>query len=126
MTADTVLVVEDEPRLCAFIAGALREEGYTVLDASNGEDAVRIVRGHAGPIHLLLTDVIMQGMNGRELSKIVREIRQNVPVLFMSGSPDDALLRDGIEAASARLLLKPFSLEALTVAIRDALQRSTG
>ena len=68
----------------------------------------------------------MPGMSGRALSEIVLAIRQNVQVLFMSGSPDDALLRHGIEGSSARLLLKPFSFETLNVAIRDALQRSTG
>jgi signal transduction histidine kinase/CheY-like chemotaxis protein len=119
--SETLLLVEDDARVATFIAGALRSHGYTVLEASNAGEAIEIVREHYAPIHLLLTDVVMPGMNGRELSEIVVGMRREMRVLFMSGYSDDAVLRHGIETANARFLPKPFSIDTLTQKIREAL-----
>jgi two-component system cell cycle sensor histidine kinase/response regulator CckA len=119
--SETVLLVDDEPRLATLIAGALRAQGYTVLEAANGQEALDIVRTNHTPIHLLLTDVFMPGMNGRELSELVVGIRCQTRVLFMSGYSDDAVLRQGIETSSAHFLQKPFSIGTLTTKIREAL-----
>jgi signal transduction histidine kinase/CheY-like chemotaxis protein len=119
--SETVLLVEDEPRVATFIAGALRAHGYTVLEADGAQQALQIVRTNDVPIHLLLTDVVMPGMNGRQLSEVVVGLRNETRVLFMSGYSDDAVLRHGIETASAHFLQKPFSIGALTGKIREAL-----
>jgi signal transduction histidine kinase/ActR/RegA family two-component response regulator len=124
--SETVLLVEDEALVGTFITGALRARGYTVLEAANGEQALEIVRASAAPIHLLLTDVVMPGMNGRELSEIVVGLRCNTRVLFMSGYSDDAVLLYGIETASAHFLQKPFSIDALTAKIRETLVTGSG
>jgi DNA-binding response OmpR family regulator len=116
-----VLLVEDETSVGTFIAGALRSHGYTVLEAANGEEALEIVRAALAPIHLLLTDVVMPGINGRELSEIVVRLQCNTRVLFMSGYSGDAVLRHGIETSGAHFLQKPFSIDALTRKIRETL-----
>jgi signal transduction histidine kinase/ActR/RegA family two-component response regulator len=124
--SETVLLVEDEALVGTFITGALRAHGYTVLEAANAEQALEIVRATPAPIHLLLTDVVMPGMNGRELSEIVVSMRCNTRVLFMSGYSDDAVLLHGVETASAHFLQKPFSIDVLTSRIRETLGTDSG
>jgi signal transduction histidine kinase/CheY-like chemotaxis protein len=119
--SETVLLAEDEPLVAALIVNALRKAGYTVLEASRGEPALAIVRAHTGVIDLLLTDVVMPGMNGRELAELVKSIRPETRVLYMSGYSDDAMLRRGIETASAHFIQKPFSMDALKMKIRETL-----
>jgi len=80
-----ILVVDDEVAVRALIANVLRKEGYQVLDASNGQHALEILKVHAGPVHLLLTDFVMPGMNGIELATAVRNERQGTTVLVISG-----------------------------------------
>jgi signal transduction histidine kinase/ActR/RegA family two-component response regulator len=121
---ETVLLVEDEQRVATFLATALRKAGYTVLEAMRADQALEIVRSHAAPIDLLLTDVVMPGMNGRELADRVRQLRRETRVVYMSGYSDDAILRHGVQTATAHFIQKPFSLEALTAKIREALSRS--
>jgi CheY-like chemotaxis protein len=116
-----VLLAEDEPLVAALIANALRKAGYTVLEARRGEPALEIVRAHAGVIDLLLTDVVMPGMNGRELADLIKTIRPETRVLYMSGYSDDAMLRRGVETASAHFIQKPFSMEALKIKLRETL-----
>ena len=118
---ETVLLVEDDQRVNTLIGSVLRRSGYTVLDALHGEAALEIARTHDGPIHLLLADVVMPGMNGRELSEQVTAARTETRVLFMSGYPDDAVVRQGIQTASVHFIQKPFSMEALVAKIRAAL-----
>jgi len=120
--SETVLLVEDEARVGTLIAGALRTEGYTVLEAAEAEQALDIVRAHGAPIHLLLTDVVMPGMNGRQLSDIVLGLRHETRVLFMSGYPDDAVLRYGVETSGTQFLQKPFSIDTLRARVRETLQ----
>ena len=118
---ETILLVEDDPGVNALIGSVLRHSGYTVLDAEDGEAALEIVRTYDGRIHLLLADVVMPGMNGREVSEHVTAARPGTAVLFMSGYPDDEIVRQGIRTASVHFIQKPFSMDALAEKIRAAL-----
>jgi two-component system cell cycle sensor histidine kinase/response regulator CckA len=119
---ETVLMVEDDFGVSKLISSSLRKSGYTVLEAIHGDQALEIVRHHHGSIHLLLTDVVMPGMNGRVLSERVAAIRPETRVLFMSGYSDDAVLRHGIQMASSQFIQKPFSIDELTLKIQEALK----
>jgi len=118
---ETILLVEDDPAVRRMAAEVLREEGYKVLVAPSGADALRLAAGHDGQIDLLLTDVVMPGLTGPEL---VREFLPHFPhvrVLYMSGYTDDALGNHGLRGESARILQKPFTHETFRRAIREAL-----
>ena len=122
--SETVLLAEDDERLNVLIGSTLRQAGYTVLAATHGEEALRIARTHTSPIHLLLTDVVMPGINGRVLSEKLKMFRPDTTILFMSGYSDDAVLRHGVETASAQFIQKPFSMDALMVKMRETLLQS--
>ena len=100
---------------------SLRKRGYRVLAASNGFDALRVGEGHGGPIDLLLTDVVMPKMNGKELATQLRSRRREVRVLYMSGYSDDVIEHHGVLQEGAGFLPKPFTLEALTQKVRAVL-----
>jgi signal transduction histidine kinase/CheY-like chemotaxis protein len=119
--SETILLVEDEPQVAELVTRALRKSGYTVLRASRGGEALEMVRTSDTRIDLLLTDIVMPGMNGRELADRVRQMRPEMPVLYMSGYSDDAILRHGVEAATMQFIGKPFSIKALTSKIREVL-----
>lgn len=119
--SETVLLVEDDDRVRTLVANLLRNSGYTVLVASQGDQAMEIAGRHAGPIQLLLTDVVMPGMSGRQLAERLTGERPDTRVLYMSGYSDDAVLRHGVRSAGTHFIQKPFSMEALAVAIREAL-----
>jgi PAS domain S-box-containing protein len=119
--SETVLVVEDETGVRMVAVSNLRRAGYQVVAASNAEEALAIAESHPTPIHLVVTDVLMPGMNGTTLaSQIVRRI-PGIRVLFMSGHADDALLHYGVLEEGAAFLEKPFTREALTRLVREAL-----
>jgi signal transduction histidine kinase/CheY-like chemotaxis protein len=119
--SETVLLVEDETHVATLIGAALRKSGYTILQATQGAQALEIVRTYQGQIDLLLTDVVMPGMNGRELADHVKLIRGETRVLYMSGYSDDAILRHGVQTNSAHFIQKPFSMDKLTLKLRQAL-----
>ena len=114
---ETILVVEDEPAILAMAGTLLRQQGYRVLSAAAPGEAVRLAENHPGPIGLLLTDVILPEMNGRDLADTLRAIRPGLRTLFMSGF--DAGPTDG--HGGARYLQKPFSMKALAESVREAL-----
>jgi PAS domain S-box-containing protein len=120
---ETILVVEDEANLRRLTRQFLENRGYTVLDAADGAGAVEICVAHQGTIHLLLTDVIMPGMNGRELAKRVSEIRPNTKVLYMSGYTENAIGHNGTLDKGITLLQKPFTLQALQAKVREVLDQ---
>jgi CheY-like chemotaxis protein len=99
--------------------------GYTVLEAPDGAAALKLAEAHAEPIHLLLTDVVMPEMGGGELAARLARARPDVRVLYMSGYPDDAVVRHGILEAQTSFLQKPFSLEGLARRVRDVLDGKT-
>jgi CheY-like chemotaxis protein len=110
---ETILLAEDESMVRALTRENLRVCGYQVLEAANGEDALRLSREYKGEIHLLLTDVVMPRMSGRELAERVTEGRTGLPVLYMSGFTDDAIVHHGVLEPGTEFLEKPFTLNAL-------------
>lgn len=118
---ETLLLVEDEDAVRSIILRVLRNAGYTVLDASGGREAIRIAAAHAGPIHLLITDVIMPEMGGRQLVEHLIAVRPSLKVLYLSGHTDDAVIRHGVLEADVAFLQKPFTIEALTNKVRELL-----
>jgi signal transduction histidine kinase/CheY-like chemotaxis protein len=121
---ETLLVVEDELTVRTLLVNTLRKNGYVVLDAANGNDALEVARRHAGPIHLLLTDVVMPGMGGGVLWQILSSLRPETKVMFMTGHTDDAVVRHGIDVAAVSFLQKPFSLDTLGRELRRTLDEN--
>jgi len=122
---ETILVVEDEANLRYLARQFLEKQGYTVIEAADGAVAMQIAVAHEGVIHLLLTDVIMPGMNGRELAQRISEIRPNVKVLYMSGYTENVVGQDGTLEAGVRLLQKPFNLRDLKTKVREVLDTTS-
>jgi two-component system cell cycle sensor histidine kinase/response regulator CckA len=122
--SETLLVVEDEPRLLRACAAILKPLGYTVLAAALPSEALRVAAAHEGPIHLLLTDVIMPEMNGRELADTLVAARPGLRRLYMSGYATGVLSERGIADGNVRLLHKPFAPDALARAVRAALDET--
>jgi DNA-binding response OmpR family regulator len=118
---ETILLVEDETNLRYLARQFLEKQGYRVIDAADGAVAMQIAVAHEGVIHLLLTDVIMPGMNGRELAQRISEIRPNVKILYMSGYTENVIGRNGTLDAGVRLLQKPFTLHDLKSKVREVL-----
>src|SRR5215469_746076 len=118
---ETILLVEDEANLRYLARQYLEKQGYKVIEAADGAVAMQIAVAHEGIIHLLLTDVIMPGMNGRELAQRISEIRPNVKVLYMSGYTENVIGHDGTLEAGVRLLQKPFNLRDLKSKVREVL-----
>jgi two-component system cell cycle sensor histidine kinase/response regulator CckA len=109
----TLLLVEDEPALRTLVVTMLEEEGYAVLQAGNGMDAIAVAERHHGEIDLLLTDVVMPRLSGPELAQQLQTIRPGIEVLFMSGYNDSRLVNRGVERSKANLLVKPFTPDQL-------------
>lgn len=119
---ETVLVAEDDQAVRAFIHMVLDECGYTVLIAANGEEALEISARYHGRIHLLLTDVVLSGINGRLLAERLQAQRDELKVLYMSGYTDNAIVHQGILDSSIAFLRKPFTADALRNKVRDVLE----
>ena len=120
---ETILLVEDESNLRRLVHQYLANQGYTVLEAADGAAAIEVSNAHLGPIHLLLTDVILPGMNGRELAHRLYKLRPETRVLYMSGYSQNAIAHDGILEEGITLLQKPFTLPALKAKVREKLSR---
>jgi PAS domain S-box-containing protein len=118
---ETILLVEDEEMIRKAAREILEANGYRVLDASGGEEALMISRLHKAPIQLLMTDVVMPRMNGRELAERLGLLRPNLKVLYMSGYTDDAIVHHGVLDAGIAFLEKPFTAQALTHRVRELL-----
>lgn len=118
---ETILLVEDENNLRRLARQYLENQGYKILEAEDGAAALQIVDGHKGVIDLLLTDVIMPGMNGRELAVHITKLLPEVRVLYMSGYTENAVGHDGTLDVGINLLQKPFSLPALKDRVREVL-----
>ena len=119
--SETLLVVEDEEGVRFLVCDCLRMNGYTVLEAGHGEEALRIAGEHAGEISLMLTDVTMPGMNGRELAERMAALRPGMKVLYMSGCAETVVCRKGVLEPGAPFLQKPFGPPDLGRKVRDVL-----
>lgn len=120
---ETVLLVENAEPLRALAKEFLKSNGYAVMEADNGNEALRIARAFGGTIDLLLTDVIMPGMGGKQLAERLTAVRPATKVLYMSGYPDDALAQSGSPGKGTVFLEKPFTRETLLRRVRQALDQ---
>jgi PAS domain S-box-containing protein len=118
---ETILLVEDETNLRYLARQFLEKQGYRVIEAPDGIIAMKMAAAHEGTIHLLLTDVIMPGMNGRELAQRLAELRPDTKILYMSGYTENVIGRNGTLDAGIRLLQKPFTLRDLKNTVREVL-----
>lgn len=121
----TILVIDDEPLVQGFLYDILTRDGYTVLEGHHADHALQLCRQHSGPIHLLLTDIHMPDMNGRELAVRMRALRPRLRVLYIS-SDEDGLPTTGLDSKEdSAFLLKPFSLDTLRSKVREVLGSSS-
>jgi hypothetical protein len=119
---ETVLLVEDEEVVRTLVREVLQRNGYQMLVARDGQEALQLSAGHDGPIHLLLTDVVMSRMSGRELVQRLCPLRPEMRVLFMSGYTDDSIVKQGMLEGGAAFLQKPFTVQTLARKVRDILE----
>lgn len=120
---ETILLVEDEEAVRALARLMLQISGYHVLVAASGFEALQVAAAHRGQIDLLVTDVVMPGMSGRQVAEALRRSNPSLQVLFMSGYTDDAVVRHGVLEAETAFLQKPFTMHDLTCKIREVLDQ---
>ena len=118
---ETILLVEDEDAVRVMISRILRSKGYKVLEARHGQEAIQICGHHRGPVHLMVTDVVMPQMSGRELADRLTPLRPEMRLLYMSGYPDNAIVQHGVLDPGTAFLQKPFTLDALEGKVRELL-----
>ena len=122
--AETILVVEDEDAVRNLAQRMLQLGGYSVLTAGDGEEALRLLGRHDGPVHLILTDMVMPGMTGKDLADRIGAIEPRVKILFTSGYPGDAFVHSGLLDRDAPFIAKPYTVAALTRKVREVLDSS--
>jgi CheY-like chemotaxis protein/two-component sensor histidine kinase len=122
--SETILLVEDEDAVRGLLFEVLSESGYKVLQASSGAEALRVSRAHGGSVDLLLTDVVMPGMGGREVATALTAERPGLRVLFASGYTAEAIARHGVLEPGTDLIHKPFTPDALLRRVRERLDRA--
>jgi CheY-like chemotaxis protein len=119
---ETLMVVEDDPSVRHLASGVLQKQGYEVLSASNGQDALHVARAHRGsPIRLVITDVIMPLMDGKVMAEWLTGTYPGLKILFTSGYTDDAISHHGVLEAGVEFLPKPYSPAALARKVRELL-----
>lgn len=119
---ETILLVDDEPQVVTLVREMLFREGYTVLGATDGEEALQIAGGKETRIDMLLTDIVMPQLNGRELADRLKSMRAGLKVLYMSGFMKEAILKYyGISITGIPFLQKPFTREMLARKVREVL-----
>ncbi len=124
--SETVLLVEDEDSVRTLSRLVLQSSGYTVLEARDGQEGLRVAQQHPGPIHVLVTDLVMPRMSGRQLADVVSQARPGVRVLFLSGYTDEAMAQHGALEAGLAFLQKPFSPISLVRKVREVLDAEGG
>jgi CheY-like chemotaxis protein len=124
--SETILLVEDEEAVRRLVRRTLEKQGYRVLVAASGVEAVRLAERHSGPIHLLVTDVVMPHMSGRETAERLKAMRPGMHVLYVSGYTETTIVRGGTLDTGETFLQKPFTPRALMRQIRDLLDRTDG
>ncbi len=119
--AETVLVVEDEQPVLELIRDVMRLQGYTVLAAPEGEEALRAMKRHQGPIHLIILDAVMPGLPAADLLDRVRATHPGIKTLFISGYTGDLISQHGLLHVGHNFLQKPFAVDALIRKVRELL-----
>jgi CheY-like chemotaxis protein len=120
--SETVLLVEDEESVRQLVRETLEAKGYRVLEADHGAAALQIASDHNGPIDMLITDVVMPGMSGRELSEQLLASDPDIKILYLSGYTEDAVVHQGVLEPGTSFLQKPFTLQALARKVREVLR----
>lgn len=123
---ETILIAEDEDRVRSLAVAVLMQQGYTVIEARDGQEALALAKEYDGEIQLLLTDVVMPKMSGKDLADEMRRIRPGLKVVLCSGYTGDTVMQQGVLDASAPFLQKPFTLRSLAVTVRAVLDAGTG
>ena len=123
--SETILVVEDEEAVRSLVVGLLKAKGYTVLEAGRVDDALSVCLRHWGPIHLVLTDVVLPHMSGRDLADRLKPLCPGIRILYMSGYTQDAVASHGVIEPGATLLQKPFTSDILAGKVREVLDAAT-
>jgi CheY-like chemotaxis protein len=118
---ETILVVEDEPMILDIAVKILQRQGYSVMAATTPGEAIRLAREYTGEIHLLMTDVVMPEMNGRDLAKNLLSLYPNLKRMFMSGYTADVIAHHGVLDEGVQFIQKPFSVQALSAKVREVL-----
>ena len=119
--SETILLVEDEESVRELVSDYMRARGYKIIDAADGASALEIAEGYKGPIHLLITDVVMPRISGRELATRLAAKRTGLKVLYISGYTDDSIFRHGVLEGGMAFLQKPFNLKAIAQKVREVL-----
>jgi two-component system cell cycle sensor histidine kinase/response regulator CckA len=122
--SETVLLVEDQEVVRSLAVRILRGKGYSVLEAGDGKEALKVSGSHEGPIHLMVTDVVMPGMGGAELAQRMAKARPDTEIIYMSGYTDDEIVRHGVIDEGKTLIQKPFTRELFTLKVRMALDKA--
>jgi CheY-like chemotaxis protein len=123
---ETILLAEDEDMVRHLVRDSLKLHGYTVLEAANGEEALLICQRHEGPIHVLLTDVVMPRMGGKELAEQLTQSHPDMRVIYMSGYPDHSIAHHGILDRNISFIGKPFRPDAVVLRVAEVLQQDSG
>jgi len=121
--SETILVVEDEEKVRKLIVQVLKRQGYSILEAPHGDDALLVCNQHGGLIHLLVTDVVMPGMSGSEVARRLASRYPKMKVLYTSGYTDNAIVHYGVLQKKANYIQKPFTMEGLATKVRQVLDR---
>jgi PAS domain S-box-containing protein len=121
--SETILVVEDDAEVRAFTRHVLQTCGYTVLEAAHGGEAIPLAEEHQGPVHLLVSDVVMPEMGGRRLAERILALKPGIKVLYVSGYTPDAVVRHGVVESEAAFLQKPFTPSVLARKVREVLDQ---
>src|SRR2546422_58016 len=120
--SETILLVEDEAVVRGLARQILEQAGYKVLEASGGEEAVHLTTEHSGAIDLVLTDVVMPKASGKEIAELIKSIRPDARVLFMSGYTDEAIVHHGVLDSGVEFIQKPFTPASLARKVREVLE----
>jgi CheY-like chemotaxis protein len=121
--SETILLVEDEKEVLKIASRILKRQGYRILEAASGEEALKICKENREPIHLLLTDVVMPQMSGRQLKDQLERACENFKVLYMSGYTDNAIVHHGVLERGVNYIQKPFTLDGLARKVREVLDK---
>jgi CheY-like chemotaxis protein len=121
---ETILIVEDEEEVLKLAGKILERQGYRILETSNGDDALVACERRKSPIHLMLADVVMPGMSGSELTKLLKPLYPQIKILYMSGYTDDAIVRHGVLEKGVNYIQKPFTMEGLARKVREVLDKN--
>src|SRR4030095_6472615 len=122
-SGEQILVVEDDPQVRAIVRRGVSAAGYAVYEAITGLAAINFMAAHPGEIDLVVSDVVMPGVNGRELAEQLRTAHPELPILFMSGYPWAEIERRGLNVPPASFIQKPFTPDKLVMAVNEALSQ---